>query len=142
MFEVGLSEVKECGDWKAAASATVSARREDEDGRGRGMSESLREKSFSLFKRDDVKMMMYDLMLSMDVMISVWDVGVFLNLGENGEEDTSLRASRMSSNSDMMIFDLDDDLLVFLLEMFEIELVFLFDGDVVFIFVVLEVVVD
>ena len=116
-LEAGLSEAKECGDWDAAASATASARREDEDGRGRGTSESLTEKSFSLFKRDDAKTTTHDSTSSMDATNSAWDVGVFLNLGENGEEDTSPRAPRMSSNSDTMIFDLDDDPLASLLEM-------------------------
>ena len=66
-LEAGLSEAKECGDWKAAASA----RREDEDGRGRGTSESLTEKSLtekslSLFKRDDAKTTTHDSTSSMD----------------------------------------------------------------------------
>ena len=92
-LEAGLSEAKECGDWDAAASATASARREDEDGRGRGTSESLTEKSFSLFKRDDAKTTTHDSTSSMDATNSAWDVGVFLNLGENGEEDTSPRGA-------------------------------------------------
>ena len=141
-LEAGLSEAKERGDWDAAASATASARREDEDGRGRGTSESLTEKSFSLFKRDDAKTTTHDSTSSMDATNSAWDVGVFLNLGENGEEDTSPRAPRMSSNSDTMIFDLDDDPLASLLEMPETESALLFDGDAASISAALEAVAD
>ena len=73
------------------------------------------------------------------------DVGVFLNLDENGDEDTSPkapRAPRTSSNSDTMIFDLDDDPLASLLGMPEKESALLFDGDAASVSAALEAVVD
>lgn len=135
-LEAGLSEAKECEDWDAAASAAANARREDEDGRGRGTSESL---------RDYAKAMTHDSTSSIDGTNSAWDVGVFLNLDENGDEDTSPkapRAPRTSSNSDTMIFDLDDDPLASLLEMPEKESALLFDGDAASISAALEAVAD
>ena len=119
----------------------------EREARGRGRTRTrdereFEEKSFSLFKRDDAKTTTHDSTSSMDATNSAWDVGVFLNLGENGEEDTSPRAPRMSSNSDTMIFDLDDDPLASLLEMPETESALLFDGDAASISAALEAVAD